>query len=137
MASLTPQMTFPEWTIRELPFRRNRSLLGTEHRCTCAGSNRSGRRCGIFVVVTSTQEAFARAKQYATELLGEWEYTLEEVEQDVYKNRRVWRITLGFPKRRISAPELIRSIAASLPLEYKTVLVDIETGKPVAMKLAS
>ena len=89
------------------------------------------------MVVTSTQEAFARAKQYATELLGEWEYTLEEVEQDVYKNRRVWRITLGFPKRRISAPQLIRSIAASLPLEYKTILVDIETGEPVAMKLAS
>jgi len=69
------------------------------------------------VIVISTQDAFARAKQYATELLGEREYTLEEVEQDVYKDRRVWRITLGFPKRRISAPELIRNIAASLPLE--------------------
>jgi hypothetical protein len=89
------------------------------------------------VLVISVQEAFARAKQYATELLGEREYTLEEVEQDMYKNRRVWRITLGFPKRRFSAPELMRSIAASLPLEYKTVLVDLDTGEPVAMKLAS
>jgi SOS response regulatory protein OraA/RecX len=89
------------------------------------------------VVVISTQEAFARAKQYATELLGERDYTLEELEQDLYKDPRVWRITLGFPKRRISAPELMRSIAASLPLEYKTILVDIETGEPVAMKLAS
>jgi hypothetical protein len=89
------------------------------------------------VAVIGTHEAFERAKQYATELLGEKEYTLEEVEQDVYKNRRVWRITIGFPKRRISAPELVRSIAASLPLEYKTILVDIETGEPVAMKLAS
>src|SRR4051794_12667989 len=79
-------------------------------------SRRNG--CGIFVPVISTQEAIDRAKQYATELLGEKEYTLEEVEQDVYKNRRVWRITVGFPKRRVSAPELIRSIAASLPLEY-------------------
>ena len=94
-------------------------------------------RCGIFVVVISTQDAFDRAKQYATELLGEREYTLEEVEQDVYKNRGVWRITLGFPKRRFSAPELIRSIGASLPLEYKVILVDLETGEPVAMKLAS
>lgn len=92
---------------------------------------------GIFVAVISTQEAFDRAKQYATELLGDKEYTLEEVEQDVYKNRRVWRITVGFPKRRVSAPELMRSIAASLPLEYKTILVDLETGEPVAMKLAS
>ena len=85
----------------------------------------------------STPEAFARAKQYATELLGEKEYTLEEIEQDMYKNRRVWRITLGFPKRRISAPDLVRFIAPSLPLEYKTILVDLETGEPVAMKLAS
>lgn len=85
----------------------------------------------------STQEAFARATQYATELLGEREYTLEEVEQDVYKARRVWRITLGFPKRRVSAPDLIRVISASLPLEYKTILVDFETGELVAMKLAS
>ena len=89
------------------------------------------------MVVINSQEAFARAKEYATELLGEREYTLEEVEQDMYKNRRVWRLTLGFPKRRISAPELMRSIAASLPLEYKTFLVDLETGEPVAMKLAS
>ena len=89
------------------------------------------------MVVISTQEAFERATQYATELLGEREYTLEEVEQDVYKDRRVWRITLGFPKRRVSAPELLRSIGASLPLEYKTFLVDLETGEPVAMKLAS
>jgi hypothetical protein len=89
------------------------------------------------VLVISTQEAFASAKQYATELLGEREYTLEEFEQDTYKDRRVWRIMVGFPKRHLSAPELIRSIAASLPLEYKTILVDLETGEPVAMKLAS
>lgn len=85
----------------------------------------------------TTQEAFANAKQHATELLSEKEYTLEELEQDVYKNRQVWRVTLGFPKRRVSAPELMRSLGASLPLEYKVVLVDLNTGKPVAMKLAS
>ena len=89
------------------------------------------------MLVINTQEAFASAKLYATELLGDREYTLEEVEQDIYKDRRVWRITIGFPKRRLAAPELIRSIAASLPLEYKTILVDLETGEPVAMKLAS
>ncbi len=89
------------------------------------------------MLVITTQEAFARAKQYATDLLGDKEYTLEEVEQDTYRDRRVWRITIGFPKRRFSAPELIRAIGASLPLEYKTILVDLETGEPVAMKLAS
>jgi hypothetical protein len=83
------------------------------------------------------QEAFARAKEYARELLGDKEYTLEELEQDSYKGRQVWRVTLGFPKRRNTAPELMRSIGAGLPLEYKTILVDSATGEPIAMKLAS
>jgi hypothetical protein len=96
----------------------------------------SGAMC-YFRFVISTQDAFSRAKQYATELLGQRDYTLEEIEQDVYKDRRVWRITLGFPKRRPSAPELLQALGASLPLEYKTFLVDFETGEPVAMKLAS
>jgi hypothetical protein len=87
--------------------------------------------------VISTQDAVDRAKQYASELLGPKEYSLEEFEQDEYKNRRVWRITVGFPKRRVAAPALMQALAASLPLEYKTILVDIETGEPVAMKLAS
>ena len=110
---------------------------GARADCTEPGKRNRLNGCDSFVAVISTQEAFERAKQYATELLGEKEYTLEEVEQDVYKHRRVWRITVGFPKRRVSAPELMRSIAASLPLEYKTILVDVETGEPVAMKLAS
>jgi hypothetical protein len=83
------------------------------------------------------QEAFTRAKEYARELLGDKEYTLEGLEQDSYKGRQVWRVTLGFPKRRTTAPELIRFIGASLPLEYKTILVDGITGEPIAMKLAS
>ena len=89
------------------------------------------------MVMVSVQEAFTQAQGYAREVLGEKEYTLEEVEQDSYKGRQVWRITLGFPKRRATAPELMRAIAASLPLEYKTVLVDAATGEPISMKLAS
>lgn len=85
----------------------------------------------------TVQEAFARASDYARSVLGDKPYTLEEVEQDTYKGRRVWRITLGFPKRRPTAPELMRSIGAGLPLEYKTFLVDADTGDPIAMKLAS
>jgi hypothetical protein len=87
--------------------------------------------------VISTQDAFEKARQYATELLGPKDYTLEEFEQDTYKGRLVWRVTLGFPKRRPGAPELLKAIGASLPLEYKTIIVDVETGEPVAMKLAS
>jgi len=87
--------------------------------------------------MVTAQEAFERAKEYARELLGDKEYTLEEVEQDFYKDRQVWRITLGFPKRRTTAPEIIRSLGAGLPLEYKTILVDVTSGAPIAMKLAS
>jgi hypothetical protein len=85
----------------------------------------------------SAQKAFTQAKEYARKLLGDKEYTLEELEQDSYKDRQVWRVTLGFPKRRTTAPELIRSIGAGLPLEYKTILVDGVSGEPIAMKLAS
>ena len=95
------------------------------------------RRYGTVVVMVTVQEASQRAKEYAREVLGDLPYTLEEVEQDTYKGRQVWRITLGLPKRRPSAPELIRSMGAALPLEYKIFLVDADTGEPVAMKLAS
>lgn len=85
----------------------------------------------------TVQEAFTKAKEYAREVLGDLDYTLEEVEQDTYKGRSVWRITLGFPKRRPAAPELLREMGASLPREYKTVLVDSSTGDAIAMKIAS
>ncbi len=89
------------------------------------------------MIMVTVQEAFARAQEYAREVLGDLPYTLEEVEQDSYKGRQIWRITLGFPKRRPTAPELMRALGTSLPLEYKTVLVDANTGQPIAMKLAS
>lgn len=89
------------------------------------------------MVMVTLQEAFTQAQAYAREVLGEKEYTLEEVEKDAYKGRQVWRITLGFPKRRATAPELMRALGTGLPLEYKTVLVDAATGEPIALKLAS
>ena len=87
--------------------------------------------------MVTVQDAFTRAKEYAREVLGDMPYTLEEVEQDTYKGRQVWRITLGLPKRRATAPELMHAIGAGLPLEYKTFLVDVTTGEPIAMKLAN
>lgn len=87
--------------------------------------------------MVTVQDAFVRAQTYAREALGEMEYTLEEAELDAYKGKQVWRLTLGFPKRRVSAPDFIRAIGAGLPLEYKTVLVDATTGEAIALKLAS
>src|SRR6266567_6422264 len=94
-------------------------------------------RCATFICMVTVQEAFTRAKAYAREVLGDMDYTLEEIEQDSYKGRPVWRVTLGFPKRRPTAPDLMRSLGAGLPLEYKVFLVDADTGDPIAMKLAS
>ena len=87
--------------------------------------------------MVTVQEAFLRAQDYAREVLGNLGFSLEEVERDVYKGSEVWRITVGFPKRRPAAPELIKALGTSLPLEYKTILVDVDTGEPIAMKLAS
>jgi hypothetical protein len=78
--------------------------------------------------MVTVQDAFARAQAFARKALGDRQYTLEEVERDVYKGRGVWRLTLGFPKPRVTAPDLIRALGAALPLEYKTVLVDSSTG---------
>ena len=83
------------------------------------------------------QEASARAMEYAREVLGDMEYTLEEVELRPYNDRPAWYITLGFPKRRPAAPELTRMLGAAMPLEYKTFLIDAMTGEAMAMKLAS
>lgn len=93
--------------------------------------------CVTFIFMVTVQEAFTRAQEYARGVLGDMPYTLEEVEQDSYKGRQIWRMTLGFPKRRPTAPDLVRSLGAGLPLEYKTFLVDAETGEAIAMKLAS
>ena len=89
------------------------------------------------MVMVTMQEAFTQAQAYAREVLGDKEYTLEEVEQDLYKGRVVWRITPGFRSKLRDCAELMRAIGAGLPLEYKTVLVDAATGEPIAMKLAS
>lgn len=87
--------------------------------------------------MVTVHEAFQKAEEYARNVLGDREYTLEELEQEEYKGRQVWRVTLGFPKRRTTAPELMRAIGAGLPLEYKVVLVDAQSGEPIALKLAS
>jgi hypothetical protein len=55
----------------------------------------------------------------------------------ITKGQRTWCITAGIPKRCLAAQDLVRSIGAALPLEYETILVDLTSGEPIAMKLAS
>jgi hypothetical protein len=75
------------------------------------------------------KEAVQFAKSYAHEVLGEQAPTVEEIEREEYKNRDVWRITLGFPTS--SYHKLVGWPAK----EYKSFLIDADTGETVAMKI--
>ncbi|MEQ1946791.1 MAG: hypothetical protein ABL995_06370 [Bryobacteraceae bacterium] len=72
------------------------------------------------------QEAVFIAKQEATKILGPNQFSLEELERDVYKSRDVWSITLGLPK-----PALF----LNQELNYKRFLIDVETGELLAIKI--
>jgi hypothetical protein len=76
------------------------------------------------------KQAVESAKQYAFEILGDAQSTVEEVERDVYKDRQVWQITLGFPTNSYSAYAVPRSVK-----DYKSFFVDVETGETLAMKI--
>jgi hypothetical protein len=76
------------------------------------------------------KQAVESAKQYAFEILGSGTSTVEEVERDEYKNRQVWQITLGFPTSQYSAYPVPHSVK-----DYKSFLVDVETGETLAMKI--
>ena len=89
--------------------------------------------------MVTVQQAFQRAVEYAREMLGNLEFTLEEVERGDYRNQDVWLITLGFPKRGSIQPDkVLGSIAqftgVSGPREYKTFFINASTGEPMAMK---
>jgi hypothetical protein len=75
------------------------------------------------------KQAVESAKQYAFEILGDAQSTVEEVDRDEYKNRPVWQITLGFT-RAYSAYPVPHSVR-----DYKSFLVDAETGETMAMKI--
>ena len=64
-----------------------------------AGGGGLRKRCGStprgsFEYMVRAKDAIQRAREYAAELLGDMPYTVEEIEQDTYKCRTVWRITL-------------------------------------------
>lgn len=79
------------------------------------------------------KQAVQTARARATENLGPYEYSLEEIERDSYKGRDVWSITLGFPTRMRGISEL--ADLGKGRLEYKRFLIDVETGELVAMQI--
>jgi hypothetical protein len=82
------------------------------------------------------KQAFQFAKQQATGMLGGMFFRLEEIERDTYKDREVWRVTLGYPQdqRLVDAASPMRALGWG-PVEYKLFLIDATNGDLVAMKL--
>jgi hypothetical protein len=75
------------------------------------------------------------AKQQAAGMLDQGSTSLEEIEREVYKDREVWSITLGFPRN-----PLYQAVSPMLrvgmdAMQYKRFLIDVETGELIAIKL--
>jgi hypothetical protein len=82
------------------------------------------------------KRAVELAKALATDILGPTKFRLEEVERDSYKDREVWSITLSYPPEpdQITPFQRLGNLG-TLPLKYKRMLIDTETGELVAMKI--
>ena len=79
------------------------------------------------------KQAVQIAKEKAEEMLDPGSTRLEEIEQEVYKNREVWSITLSLPRDLERLDPLVR--IGIEPLDYKRFLIDAETGELVAIRL--
>jgi hypothetical protein len=81
------------------------------------------------------KQAVVLAKAKAVEMLGaaSASLSLEEIERETYKDRDVWSITLGIP-RDFSHLSTISQIAAD-PVQYKRILIDVDSGDFLAMKI--
>jgi hypothetical protein len=78
-------------------------------------------------------QAVQIARDYAVGILGRPDASLEEIERESYRDREVWKITLGF-----SWGTYLDAGRAALGLsskEYKSFLIDAETGEPLAMRI--
>ena len=81
----------------------------------------------------TVQQVFQCAVAFAKEVIGnDREFTLEEVKRDRYREQDAWSITLGLPKRKPNSDEVMRF---PWPREYKTFLINAQTGQPIAMKI--
>ncbi len=75
------------------------------------------------------KEAVAAARAYAHEVIDFERASVEEIERDQYKNRDVWRITLGF--QAWQSPYTVEPAAK----DYKSFIIDAENGEALAMKI--
>jgi hypothetical protein len=106
------------------------------------GGGRALRALSAYKVSTmiSVKEAVQAARDYAREVLGDVDATVEEIERESYKKRGVWKITLGFPSKSYYADRagldlLSRGEWRFPSKDYKSILIDVQTGEPLAMKI--
>lgn len=83
--------------------------------------------------MVTVQQAYQYAVDYACEMLGKLDFTLEEVERGDYRNQDAWLITLGFTKRAL--PKSLEEMMGASLREYKTFVINAQTGEPMAMKI--
>lgn len=77
--------------------------------------------------MVDVKQAVRSAKDYATEMLGWPDATVEEIERDTYKGREAWSITLSSP-RRGGAGSFNELMTPGTSLDYKRFMIDVEDG---------
>ncbi|HEX3683926.1 MAG TPA: hypothetical protein VHU83_15445 [Bryobacteraceae bacterium] len=87
------------------------------------------------------KEAVQTARNYARDVFGDIDATVEEIERESYKKRDVWKITLGFPSKsyyanRSGLLDALNRADLRFPIkDYKSFLIDVQTGETLAMKI--
>ena len=89
------------------------------------------------------RDAYASAVEFARQVIGDFPFSLEEIDRGEYKGTPVWELTLGYPTP--EEPDSSRTLAdlgkqyASLlgtrTKTYKRFFVDQRTGEVISMKL--
>jgi hypothetical protein len=86
------------------------------------------------------KQAVEAARDYARDVFGDIDATVEEIERESYKKHDLCKITLGFPSKRDYAVrselELLNRADRGFPSQdYKSFLIDAQTGETLAMKI--
>lgn len=86
------------------------------------------------------KQAVQAARNYARDVFGDIDPTVEEIERESYNKHDVWKITLGFPSTSYSAGRsgldlLSRAELRFSSKDYKSFLIDPQTGETLAMKI--
>jgi hypothetical protein len=91
----------------------------------------------------TVKQAYAKAVEFAQQMIGDLPFSLEEIDRGEYKGTPVWELTLGYPApeepaRPGTLADVGKQYAALFsipPRAYKRFFVDQHTGEIISMKL--